>query len=179
MRVLVLADTHTPAHRVDELVDRLRPELERADVVLHAGDVTHPDVLEALGEFAGVHAVRGNNDHSLVLPPRRVVRIGGCDFAMVHDSGAAGGRTARLRAWFPFADVVVFGHSHLPWHVTDVDDAGHVQHHLNPGSPTQRRHAPHCTVAWVRVGGGRILDVEHCIVPSTALAQTSSSSSSR
>jgi uncharacterized protein len=162
--VLVLADTHTPAHRVVELVDRLRPELEQADVILHAGDVTHADVLDALREFADVHAVRGNNDHALALPPRRVVRIGGCDIALVHDSGPSSGRTARLRAWFPQADVVVFGHSHLPWHVTDVDRDGHEQHHVNPGSPTQRRQAPHCTVAWIRVGAGRVLDVEHAVI---------------
>jgi putative phosphoesterase len=165
LRVLVLADTHAPAHRVDELVDRLRPELDRADVVLHAGDVTDRAVLDALRRFGAVHAVRGNNDHALRLPDRRVVRLAGCDVAMVHDSGPSTGRARRLRAWFPDADVVVFGHSHLPWHETDVRDDGHVQRHVNPGSPTQRRMAPQCTVAWLHLAGGRVVDVDHVAVP--------------
>jgi putative phosphoesterase len=161
VRALVLADTHTGANRVDELVERLEPHLERADVILHAGDVTDASVLDALGSFATVHAVRGNNDHGIVLPDRRIVELGGCQVAMVHDSGPSSGRAARLRGWFPDADVVVFGHSHLPWHVIDVRADGHVQHHVNPGSPTQRRQAPRCTVAWLRVGDGRVVDVTH------------------
>ena len=70
-----------------------------------------------------VHAVEGNNDHGLLLPERLTVDVDGCVIAMVHDSGAAAGRAARLRRWFPDADVVVFGHSHLPWHETDVRPA--------------------------------------------------------
>ena len=171
VRVLVLSDTHTTAHRADHLLERLRPELEEAEVILHAGDVTDASVLDALGGFAPVHAVRGNNDHTVRLPERRVVPVGGCDVGMVHDSGPAAGRAARLRAWFPDADVVVFGHSHLPWHVVDVRDDGHTQHHVNPGSPTQRRMAPTCTVAWLELGGGHVLDVRHSDVPSETVSR--------
>ena len=80
---------------------------------------------------------------------------------MVHDSGQSAGRGRRLRSWFPDADVVVFGHSHLPWHERDVRNDGHVQHHLNPGSPTQRRGAPRCTVAWLTLDAGTVVDVRH------------------
>ena len=162
--VLVLADTHLDAAGAVRLVERIDAELGRADVVLHAGDVTHAAVLDALAARAPVHAVQGNNDRDLELPDRLVITLDGCEFAMVHDSGPAAGRTTRLRRWFPGADVVVFGHSHLPWHETDVRPDGHVQHHVNPGSAILRRRAPTCTVAHVVVDGGRVLDVRHATV---------------
>jgi putative phosphoesterase len=158
--VLLMADTHVTAAGVDRLLERVAEALARADVVLHAGDVTDPVVLDALARYAPVHAVRGNNDHTLDRPERLSLAIGGVEVAMVHDSGPAKGRAARLRRWFPTADVVVFGHSHLPWHETEVA-AGHVQHHVNPGSATQRRRAPTCSVAWLEVDGGRVGEIRH------------------
>jgi len=161
MRVLVLADTHLGAGQEARLIDELHTQLATADAIVHAGDVTDAALLAALREFAPVHAVLGNNDRTLRLPERLVVDIDGCRVALVHDSGQAAGRTARLRRWFPEADVVVFGHSHLPWHETDVDDGGHEQHHLNPGSPTQRRQAPRRTVAWIEIAGGAVAAIRH------------------
>ena len=87
-----------------------------------------------------------------------------CTVAAVHDSGPSTGRTARLRRWFPRADVVLFGHSHAPWHERDVDDRGHVQHHVNPGSAVQRRREPHCTVAWLSLVDGSVAEVRHEVV---------------
>lgn len=164
MRALVLADTHLGPGQGRRLLDRLSGELPGADAVLHAGDVTDVSVLADLSAFAPVHAVLGNNDHGVRLPERRVVDLDGCTVAMVHDSGPSTGRAARLRRWFPDADVVVFGHSHLPWHETDVRGDGHVQHHLNPGSAMQRRRAPTCTVARLTIEGGRVVEIEHVAV---------------
>ena len=161
--VLLVADTHLDAG-ARRLIDRIGAELAKADVILHAGDITHPDVLDALGAHASVHAVRGNNDRDLDLPERSVITVDSCVFAMVHDSGPATGRAKRLRRWFPHADVVVFGHSHLAWHETDVATDGHVQHHINPGSAMVRRRAPTCSVAHVVVESGRVLDVHHVAV---------------
>lgn len=161
MRVLVVSDTHTTAGNAGALIERLRDELGDADAILHAGDITDAEVLRRLAAFAEVHAVLGNNDVGLDLPVRSTVALDGCEVAMVHDSGDATGRTSRLRRWFPAADVVVFGHSHLPWHETDIAPNGHVQHHVNPGSATQRRRAPECTVAWLEIEGGRVAAVRH------------------
>jgi len=161
-RVLVLSDTHVGEGQAHRLLDRLVGELAAADVILHAGDITHASVLAELSRFAPVHAVLGNNDHGVRLPERRIAEVAGCTVAMVHDSGDATGRTARLRRWFPDADVVVFGHSHLPWAEADRRASdGHVQHHLNPGSATQRRRAPHCTVGWIEIEAGRVVSIEH------------------
>ncbi len=159
--VLLVADTHLNAAGAARLTDRIEEDLRRADVILHAGDITDLAVLDALAAHAPVHAVKGNNDRGLDLPERLVTTIDGCPFALVHDSGSAAGRTRRLRRWFPDAAVVVFGHSHQPWHETDVRPDGHVQHHVNPGSPMQRRRAPTCTVAHVLVDRGRVVAVHH------------------
>jgi putative phosphoesterase len=164
--VLVVADTHLGPGDGGRLVERLPRSLATADVILHAGDIVDRSVLDELAEFAPVHAVLGNNDHDLVLPERWVDSIGGCQVAMVHDSGPSAGRAARLRRWFPSADVVVFGHSHIPWHETHVDERGHVQHQVNPGSAMQRRRQPRCTVTRMRLQDGRVVDVRHVPVPS-------------
>lgn len=162
--VLLVADTHLGAGAQSRLIDRIGAELVAADVILHAGDITDVAILDALAEHAPVHAVLGNNDHGLELPERLALTIEGCTFGLVHDSGPAAGRTARLRRWFPAADVVVFGHSHLPWHETDGRGDGHVQFHVNPGSPILRRRAPACTVAHVVVDQGRVQSVRHVVV---------------
>jgi len=163
--VLLIADTHLGPGQGGRLIERIGGELDEADVVLHAGDVTDASVLDELAARAGakpVHAVEGNNDHGLHLPDRLTVEAGGCAIAVIHDSGPAAGRSARLRRWFPGADVVVFGHSHLPWHETDVRAAdGHVQHHVNPGSAMLRRRAPTCTVALLVIDAGAVTAVRH------------------
>ena len=162
--VLVVADTHLGPGQADRLLTRLGDRLDRADAVFHAGDVTDASVLAALADAAPLHVVLGNNDHGLVLPERIEVRLAGCTVAAVHDSGPSAGRSGRLRRWFPTADVVLFGHSHAPWHEPHTDDRGHVQHHVNPGSAMQRRREPHCTVAWLSLVDGRVSDVRHEIV---------------
>ena len=165
MHVLLLADTHLGEGQAGRLIDKMRGHLEAADAIIHAGDVTDASVLTALEEFAPVRAVLGNNDRGMILQERFVVELGGCEVAAVHDSGPAEGRTARLRRWFPLADVVVFGHSHIPWHHIDVRAAdGHVQHHVNPGSAMQRRSAPEHTAADLQLHDGVVVDVKHIVL---------------
>jgi hypothetical protein len=175
MRVLLVADTHLRNGQEGRLVTRLGEHLARADAIIHAGDITHAAVLDELARHAPVHAVRGNNDVSGAvrsLPERLLLDLDGCTVAVVHESGQAAGRATRLRAWFPTADAVVFGHSHIPWHETHVEssDAGagrrrHVQHHVNPGSAIQARRQPHCTAAWLTVDEGTVSDVSHVTLP--------------
>ena len=161
MRALVLADTHLGAGQADRLLRVLGDRVRTPSVILHAGDITHPSVLESLAEFAPVHAVLGNNDRGVRLPERVEVEIAGCSIALVHDSGPAGGRGPRLHRCFPSADVVVFGHSHLPWNQVDVGADGHVQHHVNPGSALVRRRAPRRTIAWLELLAGEVVSIEH------------------
>jgi putative phosphoesterase len=112
-----------------------------ADAILHAGDFVSLAVYEQLGELAPVTGVAGNMDEAAlraVLPERRVVRLGGIRIGMVHDAGPALGRAERLASAFPGCAAVVYGHTHVP-EARRVGDTWI----LNPGSPTERRAAPH------------------------------------
>jgi uncharacterized protein len=152
--VVVLADTHIRRGSSRRLSDAVIAELERADVILHAGDLLVPELLDELSGFAPVHAVLGNNDHELVgrLPEQLVLDIDGVRIAMVHDSGPRAGRAGRLRRRFPDAALVVFGHSHVPTDELGIDG----QRLFNPGSPTERRGQPHHTLGRLDLGDGQV-----------------------
>ncbi|HEV2766635.1 MAG TPA: metallophosphoesterase family protein [Acidimicrobiales bacterium] len=162
MRAVVLADTHLHPGSRRGLPDAALAQLEEADVVLHAGDVVTRHLLEELGTYAPTSAVLGNNDHDLVghLPETLVLDLAGVRVGMIHDSGPRRGREARLRRRFPDANLVVFGHSHIPWNAPGLEG----QWLLNPGSPTQRRSQPHHTVAIVDLAEGRIVATDIVVV---------------
>lgn len=162
-RLLLLSDTHVPvrAKAVQEQVWRM---VDEADVVVHAGDwvaVTLLDELERRAER--LVGVAGNNDGPQLW--RRLgevarVEIEGVRIAVIHETGAAAGRERRCDERFgPDAlepsDVVVFGHSHIPWDSTTP--AG--LRLLNPGSPTDRRRQPVGTVMTAVVDDGVLRDV--------------------
>jgi putative phosphoesterase len=158
MKVAVLSDTHAPRFwkSCPPAVARL---LEHAEVILHAGDVCTPDVLEELSQWAPVHAVRGNNDGIDVAewgaPDTLALELAGLPVAMVHDSGASAGRPARLRRWFPDARLVVFGHSHIPWN-SEADG----QRIFNPGSPTDKRRQPQGTAGLLVISDGELISAD-------------------
>ena len=156
--VVVLADTHIRRGSTRRLPPEVYAALREADLVLHAGDVVTGEVLEELATFAPTLAVLGNNDTDLVgeLPEQRVFTVDGLQVAMIHDSGTRKGREARLRRLFPTADLVVFGHSHIP-----IDSAGlDGQRLFNPGSPTERRGQPVHTFGRLRVDDGKLVSHE-------------------
>jgi len=149
---VILADTHIP-RRARTLPEGLVAYLERADLVLHAGDLIGPSVLEELSAYnAPAHAVRGNVDMpGLDLPEALQLDFGGARIAMIHDSGRKEGRRKRLGKRFPEARVVVFGHSHIPFL---EDENGLLL--LNPGSPTDKRRQPEHTFALLRSEEGDV-----------------------
>lgn len=163
MRVVVVADTHAP-RRWRACPPRVAEQLEGADVILHAGDVCVPSVLDELAAFAPVHVVAGNNDGPDVVawgaPETLELDLDGLRVAMIHDSGARTGRTARMRRSFPEADLVVFGHSHIP-----LDETGDGVRIFNPGSPTDRRRQPRGTVGVLDIAAGELVSAR--IVPVT------------
>ncbi|KQT89604.1 phosphodiesterase [Marmoricola sp. Leaf446] len=155
MRVAVLADTHAPRFWKG-CPPGVARALEGVDLVLHAGDVCTPGVLDELATWAPVLVVRGNNDGDDVAawgaPEVLETELAGVRVAMLHDSGAAKGRGARLRRRFPRADLVVFGHSHIPW-----DEVHEGQRAFNPGSPTDKRRQPRPTMGELVLTEGRIV----------------------
>ena len=154
MRLAIISDTHLPrgARAIPPAcLERLRD----ADAILHAGDLIEASVLADLQAIGPpVHAVRGNVDSAVLqarLPATRIVEAAGAQIAIVHDGGRADGRLAHLRARFPHADAVVFGHSHMP--LLEERDGFAI---FNPGSPTERRRAPHHTMGIATVHHARI-----------------------
>ena len=151
MRLGIVSDTHLPRGSRALPADCLE-RLAAADAILHAGDFIERSVLEELQALGPpVHAVRGNVDSAELqarLPLLRTVQADGARIAMIHDSGPAAGRLERLRRRFPDADAVVFGHSHLPLH--EECDGFAI---FNPGSPTERRRAPHHTMGLATLEG--------------------------
>jgi uncharacterized protein len=164
MRVVVLSDTHAP-RRWRVCPPQVAEHLRGADLILHAGDVCTAAVLDELSQYAPVMAVIGNNDGPDVgawgATDTAELDIGGLRVAMVHDSGTAIGRLARMRRKFPEADLVVFGHSHIP-----LDESGYGLRIFNPGSPTDRRRQPAGTLGVLHIEDGQITTAT--IVPVTA-----------
>jgi len=160
MDVVVLADTHLRAAPEGRLPEAVLAAIDAADLVLHAGDVVSRQALAGLRARASVKAVLGNNDRELhgALPESLVLELEGVTLAMVHDSGPAAGRAARLHRRFPSAGVVVFGHSHAP--LDEVGLGG--QRLFNPGSPTQRRRQARHSYGRLEIADGRLVRHEIC-----------------
>ncbi len=156
--MVLLSDTHLPK-RAKDLPPALWADIDAADLVVHAGDWVDLATLDAVAaRSASFVGVRGNNDGPEFddrLPLVARVAVEGLRFAVVHETGQAAGRERRMAAAYPDVDVLVFGHSHIPW---DTVAPGGLRL-LNPGSPTDRRRQPDHT--WMRctVSGGS-LDVE-------------------
>lgn len=160
-RLLLISDTHVPlrARRLPEVVWRA---VDAVDVVVHAGDwvdVTTLDALEArASRLIGVY---GNNDGADLrerLPEVATADIEDLRVAVVHETGPSAGRERRMDAAFAGEhrpDVLIFGHSHIAWDT--VTPAG--IRLLNPGSPTDRRRQPACTMITATVDGATLRDV--------------------
>jgi len=152
--VAVISDTHLP-RGTRRIPDECVASMRASDLILHAGDFTYPEVFNELKELGPpVAAVHGNVDSEELrraLPEARLVDAGGAKIAIVHDAGPAPRRLERMRARFPDADAVVFGHSHIPLH--EERDGFQI---FNPGSPTDRRRQPKHTMGIANVENGRI-----------------------
>ncbi|PBC71244.1 hypothetical protein BX265_5841 [Streptomyces sp. TLI_235] len=153
-----MSDTHVPA-RARILPGELLERIAAADVVVHAGDWTDTATLDLFEQRAKrLIAVHGNNDGPELrarLPETAHADLDGLRLGVVHETGPARGREARCAALHPGLDVLVFGHSHIPWDTT----AENGMRLLNPGSPTDRRRQPYCTFMTARIEEGRLTEV--------------------
>jgi hypothetical protein len=164
LNLVLVADTHVPK-RARTLPAQLWSAVESADLVFHAGDWVAASLLAEFEQRSrSLLGVYGNNDGPELrrqLPETATATLEGVRFAMVHETGQAKGREARCEVLYPEADVLVFGHSHIPWDTTTPRGL----RLLNPGSPTDRRRQPACTYMTAVVDSGRLAEVRLVEVP--------------
>lgn len=171
VRLLLISDTHLPK-RARDLPEQVWREVEAADVVVHAGDWVHEPLLDDLEQRSSrLVAVHGNNDGPELrarLPEVARETVAGLRVAVVHETGPAKGREQRCQELYDDADLLVFGHSHIPWDTT----ASSGLRLLNPGSPTDRRRQPFGTYMTLGIADGVIHDLELHRLPPRAPART-------
>jgi uncharacterized protein len=162
--LVLTADTHLPK-RARDLPHPLWTAIDAADVVVHAGDWVDVALLDQLEARARrLVGVYGNNDHGPLrqrLPEVARAEVEGIRMAVVHETGDRKGREERCAARFPDTDLLVFGHSHIPWDTTAASGL----RLLNPGSPTDRRRQPHGTFVTAVADEGQLRDVVFHAVP--------------
>ena len=163
MRVVVLSDTHSP-RRWKRCPTAVAEHLRGTDLILHAGDVCTADVLIELSSYAPVQAVMGNNDLPEVAewgaPEILELDLADLKIGMIHDSGQSDGRMERMRRRFPHANLVIFGHSHIPM---DAEADGF--RIFNPGSPTDRRRQPYGTLGTLQISDGQLTQARIMALP--------------
>jgi putative phosphoesterase len=150
LRIGVLSDTHLADSQEarDYLVYLLEDVLAPLDMILHAGDLVSPDLLDVFTGYP-CHAVRGNMDPAAPnIPIKKIVDVGGFNIAMIHGWGSADGIEERIVEEFSAAtlDCLVYGHSHIP--------ACHYREGIlffNPGSATDKRCMPYHSVGVLEV----------------------------
>mgnify|MGYP001788474055 CR=1 FL=1 len=171
MRLLLLADTHWP-RRCRDLPQRVWDEVDAADLVVHAGDWVEEGLLDRLQDTPPQDAA-GDVEvpawrHALIndgpelrarLPETARATIEGVRLAVTHETGAATGRGTRADRVHPATDLLVFGHSHIPW---DTTTPGGMRL-LNPGSPTDRRRQPTGTFLVVELARGTVTATLHTV----------------
>jgi uncharacterized protein len=172
VRLLLIADTHVP-RRAKDLPPAVWAQVDAADVVVHAGDWVEVDLLDRLESRASrLVAVWGNNDGPALrarLPEVARAELAGLRLAVVHETGPATRREQRCDEAYPDTDVLVFGHSHIPWDTTTPRGL----RLLNPGSPTDRRRQPHCTYLTAEAVDGALLGVTLHQLPRASPAPSS------
>lgn len=137
MRIGLISDTHMP-RKAKAIPEAVLAAFAGVDLILHAGDLVDPAVLEPLERIAPVIAIAGNNDPPEVETrwgKQRLLELEGFRLGLVHGHEGKGANTVeRALSHFPDCDVVVFGHSHSAyneWHGKRLA--------VNPGSPTDLR----------------------------------------
>jgi putative phosphoesterase len=156
-RLLLISDTHIPG-RARRLPDAVLREADAADLIVHAGDWVTASVLDDLRQHGDVLGVYGNNDGEdlrAVLPEVARREVEGVRIAVVHETGQKQRREERMDVAYPDADLLIFGHSHIPWDTTTPRG----MRLLNPGSPTDRRRQPDHTFMTLELADGGIRSV--------------------
>ena len=161
-RIGVLSDTHLPdnGESLDFLTSLADTYFADVDMILHAGDVVSPSLLDHFSTCP-VYAVRGNMDPGVAgIPFKRVVTVGRFRVGLIHGWGSSQGLEHRVLSEFSGykLDALVFGHSHRPI----CQQQGGVLM-FNPGSATDRRRMERHSVGLLEIDtqvNGRIIFID-------------------
>ncbi len=149
MKIGVLSDTHIPGTALS-LPPAIFEIFSGVDLILHAGDIVEQSVLDELAALAPVEAVAGNMDGPELharLPAKKIIRLGNYTCGLIHGKFKIDIQKEMILKEFSNVDLIVYGHSHHAfWGLVNGI------HFLNPGSPTDKRHAPYNSVALLHVG---------------------------
>lgn len=133
MLIGLISDTHIP-DRAKEIPQKVIDSFKDVELILHAGDLTSPEVIEELEKIAPVMAVQGNMDrmNGIKLPKARIIEVEELRIGLVHGEVYPRADTQQLLylARELNADILVSGHSHQP----KIEQIENVLL-LNPGSP--------------------------------------------
>ena len=143
----IISDTHIPHFK--KLPDAIWEHFAGVELIIHAGDLSVLSVTKELETIAPVVAVQGNVEEDEVihaLPIKREIVVGFCRIGIVHILGESSNRVKLARREFPDARVVVYGHSHIPY---NQEHEGQLL--FNPGSATDRRRQPRCSIGLLYV----------------------------
>ncbi|MBI5150519.1 MAG: metallophosphoesterase family protein [Candidatus Omnitrophica bacterium] len=151
MKIGVVSDTHSldvPAEVLEEL--------QKTDLIIHAGDFCAPRDLETFRRIKNVKAVYGNMDGAdlrRVLARREVLSLEGVTIGVFHGEGPREKILETVQKEFrgQKVDVVVFGHSHQPFN-KEIDGVLY----FNPGSPNDTVFAPYCSYGVLEITDGKI-----------------------
>lgn len=164
IKIGIISDTHMPG-RGRKLPESLIESFRGVDAILHAGDWLTMDVYEQLAALAPTDGVSGNGDGDDIVRRfgwKKLLEIGGVRIGIVHGHEGPG-KTTPERALLAFRgerpDLIVFGHSHIPYHQREGPTLL-----FNPGSPTDKRRQPHGSYGIVTIRDGSI-EAEHRFVP--------------
>jgi len=115
MKIGVVSDTHL-LQPIQTLTELMSGPFQEAEIILHAGDITEPGVLESFGGKE-ILAVCGNMDSPALrreLPLKRTFHAGNFKIGIIHGWGGPQGIEDRIRREFGQLDCIVFGHTHHP-----------------------------------------------------------------
>lgn len=149
MKIGVLSDTHIPAPH-PHLPAKVFELFQGVDLILHAGDITVLSLLDELRAVAPVEAVAGNMDgwaEQQQLPQKKVLQLGRFRVGLIHGKYKIDIQRDMIRGEFDAVDLIVYGHSHHAFFGRHGDML-----FLNPGSPTDKVHAPYNSVAILTLG---------------------------
>ena len=133
MLIGLISDTHIP-DRAKEIPEKVFEAFSEVDLIMHAGDLTSPKVIDDLEQIAPVMAIQGNMDRArgIDLPAAKVIEAEGLKIGIVHGEVYPRADTQQLvyLAKELDVDILVSGHSHQP----KIEQTDGVLL-LNPGSP--------------------------------------------